>query len=118
MPTIFERVEDALTALSPAVPFGMDTFLVAPGAALPATFITYFLVDGAPEAHADNVETMRVYRVQVNLCSTGGLVSLPNVDGVMLAQGFTRGPERELPKDQETKHYILAKDYFFLDVEE
>lgn len=114
MTTIFERVEDALTTLSP-VPFGMDVFLQTGGAALPATYITYFLVDGTPEAHADNAETMRTYRVQVNIMSTSGLASLPDVDAAMLGQGFTRGPERALPKDRESGHYILAKDYFYLD---
>jgi hypothetical protein len=59
-------------------------------------------------------ETQRTYRVQVSIYARGGLVALPNVDAAMLAQGFTKGPERQIPYDQETRHFGLAKDYFFL----
>lgn len=110
MPTIFEVVETALGNLDPAVPFAQDDMI----GELPDTYITYFLVDGVPAEHADNEETARTYRVQVNRMSTNGLVGLPNVDAVMRAAGFTFGPERELPKDPTTSHYGLAKDYFYL----
>lgn len=116
MTTIFQRVNDALATLSPAIPFGMDTFKQAGSSALPSQYITYQLIDGFPAAHADNAEIMRGYRVQVNIMSDTGLAVLPDVNAVMLAAGFTKGPERPLPKNESTGHYVLAKDYFYLEV--
>lgn len=110
MTTIFERVEAALATLSPAVPFAMGDYL----GDLPDTYIVYTLIDGVPGQHADNIETIRNYRVQVSIMDVTGLVVLPNVDAVMTAAGFQKGPERPLPKDQDTSHYGLAKDYFFM----
>lgn len=111
MTTIFERVDDALSALSPAVPYGMDVYLGNP---LPDTYIVYTLISGVPEQHADNAETVRSYRVQVSILSASGLAVLPDVDSVMIAAGFQRGPERALPKENNTRHYCLAKDYFYV----
>ncbi len=111
MPTIFEIVDNALDSLSPAVPFAMDTYLGDP---LPDEYIVYQLIDGVPEQHADNAETARAYRVQVSIMNKSGLASLPNVDGVMVAAGFRRGPERPLLKDKDTSHYGLAKDYIYV----
>ena len=118
MTTIFEYVDDALSSLSPAVPYAMGTYLTPTGAALPDVFITYTLVDGSPEQSADDAETQRTYRVQVSIFSREGLVSLPAVDAAMLAEGFTRGPERALPYDVQTRHFGIAKDYFFLEDEQ
>jgi hypothetical protein len=116
MATIFQRVNDALATLSPAIPFGMDIFKQVGSAALPSQYITYQLLSGVAEDHADNQETMRTYRVQVNIMSDTGLAVLPDVNTAMLAAGFTKGPERALPKDESTGHYVLAKDYFYLEV--
>jgi hypothetical protein len=110
MPTIFEITNDALEEISPAVPFGMDMLI----GELPDVYIVYSLISGVGEEHADNLETARTYRVQVSIMSKDGLVSLPDVDAVMLAAGFLKGPERALPKDSTTSHYGLAKDYFYL----
>lgn len=115
MTTIFQRVNDALATLSPAIPFGMDTFLQAGSAALPSQYITYQLISGVPEEHADNAETKRTYRVQVNIMSDTGLDVLPNVNAAMTTAGFTKGPERQLPKDDASGHYVLAKDFFYLE---
>lgn len=115
MTTIFQRVNDALVTLSPAIPFGMDTLLQTGNSSLPSQYITYQLISGVAEEHADNVETKRTYRVQVNIMSTSGLDVLPNVNAAMLAAGFTKGPERQLPKDDATGHYVLAKDFFYLE---
>jgi hypothetical protein len=114
MTTIFERVEDALDLLSPPVPFGMKPYLSVSGE-LPTTFIDYQLIDSPPEQHAENVETERSYEIQVSIWSTDGLNSLPNVDGVMIAAGFKKSNVRQLPKDQETGHFGLAKDYVYLE---
>lgn len=116
MATIFQRVNDALATLSPTIPFAMGTYEQVGSSTLPSQYITYQLIDGFPEAHADNAETMRTYRVQVNIMSDTGLAVLPDVNTAMLAAGFTKGPERTLPKDESTGHYVLAKDYFYLEV--
>ena len=114
MTTIFERTRDALYALSPAIPFSLGQYLTATPADLPDTFIVYSVISGTPEQHADNAETHRTFLVQVSIYSRSGLVSLPNVDAAMITQGFTKGPERQLPYDKETRHFGLAKDYFYL----
>ena len=110
MTTIYEQTKNALSKLR--VPFGMGTFLGQ--GELPDQYMTYILVDGVPAQHADDAEIQRTYRVQVSLYDRNGLVSLPDVDTVMLAAGFQKGPERQLPRDEETGHFGLAKDYFLL----
>jgi hypothetical protein len=65
--------------------------------------------------HADDAETHRRYRVQVSIYSRSGMVSLPDTDTAMTAAGFTKGPERQLPYDRGTRHFGLAKDYYYLD---
>ena len=110
MTTVFEQVEDALDTLS--IPYGMDTYLSS--AELPNQYMAYSLIDGVPSQHADDAETQRTYRVQVSIYDRNGLANLPDVDTAMLAAGFTKGPERQLPRDNESGHYGLAKDYFKL----
>jgi hypothetical protein len=115
MTTIFERVKTALDTLSPAIPFALGQYLTASGADLPATFIVYQEITGDPEQHADDAEISRTYRIQVSIYARSGLVTLPDVDTAMLAAGFTKGPERQLPYGQDTRHFGLAKDYFYLE---
>ena len=111
--TIFEIVTTALNTLTP-VPFALDTFLTATGADLPDTFITYLDVSDVAAQHADDQETERTYRIQVSIFSRSGLVSLPDVDGAMLAAGFQKGPARQLPYNAETRHFGIAKDFIYL----
>jgi hypothetical protein len=111
MTTVFERVKNALNNLSPAVPFGQDVYLMADGNP-PDTFLVYKLVSGGPAQHADGTETERVYRVQISIYSRNDLAAMPNVDGAMVAAGFSRGPERQLPFTDDTRHFGLAKDFF------
>lgn len=113
MPTIYEIVDDALATLGP-IPYAMKPYLSGDGN-LPETFLDYQLIDGVPEQHGDNAETARTYTVQVTIWSTGGLVSLPDVNAAMKAAGFRVGPERQLPKDHDTGHYGLAKDFTYLE---
>ena len=111
MSTIFSITNDALAAISPAVPFAMDQII----GTLPDVYIVYSMISGAPEQHADNAETARAYRVQLSIMDKSGLfASLTNIDTAMLAAGFKKGPERALQKDSTTSHFGLAKDYFYL----
>lgn len=111
MTTIFERMETALGTISPAVPFSLAPYKSA--SALPDQYMAHQLIVGSPEEHADNVETARSYLVQVTIWSKSGLVTLPNVDAAMLAAGFQKSNERQLPQDRESGHWGLAKDYIY-----
>lgn len=110
MTTIFERVDTALGTLDPAVPFSVAPFKHT--TALPDQYIAYQLIAGTPEQHADNEETFRSYLVQVTIWSKSFL-SLPDVDAAMLAAGFKKSIERQLPQDEKTLHHGLAKDYVY-----
>lgn len=111
MPSIQEITKTALDNLSPSLTFAMDQLI----GSLPDVFIVYTLISGAPEQHADNAETARTYRMQLSIMDRNGLFARANdVDTVMIAAGFTKGPERALPRDSNTSHFGLAKDYFYL----
>ncbi|MEP7137851.1 MAG: hypothetical protein ABI904_23230 [Chloroflexota bacterium] len=112
MTTIYERVTTALNTLSPAVPFAMAPYKSI--GELPDKYLAYQLITGAQEQSADDSETQRSYLIQVSTFSRSGLISLPNVDGAMLAAGFQKSNERQLPQDQQTGHYGLAQDYIYL----
>jgi hypothetical protein len=111
MTTIYERVTTALGTLSPAVPFALAPYKAT---TLPPTYLAYQLIAGSPEQTADDAETERSYLIQVSIFSHAGLVSLPDVDSAMLAAGFVKSNERQLPQDPQTGHYGLAKDYVYL----
>jgi hypothetical protein len=110
---IFERVEAALSSITPAVPYGMDTYESTGN--LPDQYMAYQVVVSDAEDHADNLEIARSYMVQVSIFSCAGLATLPNVDAAMTAQGFVKGPFRQIPKDALSGHYGLAKDYLYLE---
>jgi len=111
--TIWELVEDALDGLS--TPMAANVYLSASTETLPDVYMVYILVSSPPEQHADNVETLRSYRMQVNIYSRAGLVDLPDVDTAMTAAGFSRGPMRELPYNAITHHFGLALEYVFIE---
>lgn len=112
MTTIFERVNNALETLSPSVAFALAPYKST--GALPDTFIVYQLIHGFPETHADDVEFLRSYLVQVTTWNKSGLAVLPDVDAAMISAGFLKRTERQLPQDHETGHYGLAIDYFYI----
>lgn len=112
MTTIYERVNNALNTISPAVAFAMAPYKSTTD--LPDQYLAYQEITSVPEQHADDAETERSYTIQVSIFSRAGLVSLPNVDAAMLAAGFVKSTERQLPQDQATGHYGLAVDYVYL----
>ncbi len=111
MTTIFERVETALGTITPAVPFAMAPY----EGTLPDQYVVHQLITSPAEEHADNVETARSYTVQVTIWSKSGLVAIPDVDTAMIAAGFFKSDERQLPKDPDSGHYGLAKDFVYLE---
>jgi len=112
--SIFARVATALATLSPAIPYALAPYLSADGT-LPDKYIAYQLIVSPSEQHADDAETLRSYVIQISIFSRDGLDSLPNVDGAMTAAGFQKGDQRQLPKDNETGHFGLAKDYHYIE---
>lgn len=112
MTTIFERVTTALSTLSPAVPFSLAPYKST--TTLPDQYLAYQQIVSVPEQAADDVEKERSYLIQVSIFSRTGLVSLPDVDTAMLAAGFKKGQERQLPQNPQTGHYGLAKDYIYV----
>lgn len=112
MTTIFERVTTALNTISPAVPFSLAPYKST--ATLPDQYMAYQLIISQNEQQADDAETERSYLVQVSIFSRTGLVSLPDVDTAMLAAGFEKSRERQLPQDPQTGHHGLAKEYTYL----
>jgi hypothetical protein len=115
MTTIFERVAVALDNLSPSVPYASSIYIPATGSVLPDVFLVYNLVSSPPEQHGDDTERMRSYRVQINIWSKSGLVSLPDLDGVMTTAGFMKAGKTQLPYSQDTGHFGLANDYVYVE---
>lgn len=111
MTTIFERVETALGTLNPAVSFALAPYK----GTLPDTYIVHQLINSAPEQHADDAEQERSYDVQITIWSKAGLAALPDVNTAMIAAGFIKSSERQLPQDNESHHYGLAIDYVYSD---
>ena len=115
MTTIWERMKTALTAL--AVPMAANTYILASGQELPDSYLVYFMISDPPTQHADNVEKLKTYRVQVSYYSRSGLLSMPDIVGAMTGAGFTRLPGRELPYNPDTRHFGMAMDFNFLEEE-
>ena len=111
MTTIFEITKTALDTITPAVPNALAPYLAA---TLPDTYIVYQLINGSPAQHADDAETERENLVQVTVWDRTGLAVLPDFDGAMRTAGFMKGRERQLPKDPQTGHYGLAKEFTYL----
>jgi hypothetical protein len=110
--TIFARVATALDTLSPAVEYGMGTYLGEDGA-LPDYYLVYQLISGVPGQHADDEETERNYRIQVTHWKRSGLEDLADVDAAMKAAGGVKSGEHPLARDNDTGHFGLAVDYIF-----
>lgn len=113
--SIWERVYAALDGLG--LPLAASVYIPESGEELPDSYIVYFMVDDPAEQHADNVEKLRQYRMQVSYYSRSGLVSMPDIVGAMLAAGFTRLPGRELPYNPDTRHFGIALDFAYLEEE-
>jgi hypothetical protein len=110
---VWEITEAALGGLN--LPAAASFYQAPSGGSLPDAFLVYFLVSSLPELHGDNAELLRTWRMQVNYYSRRGLGNPPNIDGAMTAAGFTRGPQRELPYNELTRHFGLALEYTWLD---
>ena len=114
--TIWERCKTALQSLS--VTKAANVYIPASGGERPDVYLVYSLVTSPPLQHADNLETLREYTMQVSIYSRSGLINLPDIEGAMLAAGFTYETQRELPYNPDTRHYGLAMDFNFVEIKE
>lgn len=108
MTTVFEMVQTALDGAL-TVPVAQNVYMS--NTSLPDVYVVHQMISSPPEQSADNVETLRFYRVQVTVYSRVGLVSIPDVITPMTAAGFRQSLTREIPKDLRTGHYGLAYDF-------
>jgi hypothetical protein len=115
--TIWSQTESALAPLG--LPLAANQYLAATGADFPEQYLVYRLISAPSEQHADNREIARSYVMQVTLYSLSGFddLLLAGVHQAMTAAGFNRGPMRELPYNQATRHFGLALEFNFLEEE-
>src|SRR3990172_177797 len=112
--SIWEITEDALDGLG--LPLAANTMILASGAELPDQYLVYQMISNPPRLHADDVENLRSYRIQVSFYSRTGLATVPaQVEIAMLAAGFTRLEGRELPYNPQTRHFGIAMDFNYLE---
>jgi hypothetical protein len=115
MTTIFERMNDALEGLG--LPMADNFYKVSSGGSLPNEFMLYFEIISISGQHADDVEKSRHYHMQISYFNIAGLQSMPDIAGAMMTEGFTKGPTRELPYNQETGHYGYALEFWYYEEE-
>jgi hypothetical protein len=114
MASIWEITEDALDGLG--LPLAANTMIMPSGQELPDQYLVYQLISNPPQLHADDLETLRSYRMQVSFYSRTGLATTPaQVETAMLAAGFTRIEGRELPYNLQTRHFGVSMDFNFLE---
>ena len=114
MTTIFQRVETALSTISPSISYAAAPYKDT----LPNAYVTHQLINSPAEEHADGVETERSYTMQLNFWDKAGIPSTTNVDAAMKEAGFHKGNVRQLPQDQQTHHYGLAVEYVYFETQE
>ncbi len=114
---IWQIVSDALNVLG--YPLAANTMIIETGGQLPDLYLVPQLISSPPVLHADNIETMRMYRVQVSIYSRDGLSGLPaSVKAAMTSAGFTASSMREIPYNPDTRHFGLAMDFIYTSDEE
>lgn len=111
--TIWERITSALTGLG--ITMAANVLIVASEAERPDEYLVYMVVTSPPEQFADNQETMRSYTVQVTYYNRNGLAGMPDISGLMESAGFTPGAQRELPYNQQTRHFGYALDFIYVE---
>lgn len=109
---IYALVKTALSDLG--VPVSAGIFRPADGANLPDTYICYFLITNTGEEYAEDGEISDLALIQVSVFTKAGLYQLPNVKAAMKAAGFTFEANRELDYSEQTGHYGMAFDFYYL----
>jgi hypothetical protein len=109
--TIWEITQEALEGLN--IPLAANVMITATKGVLPDLYLVYQLIDASPLLHAEDLEVMRFYRMQVTIYSRNVLSICMAVADAMVDAGFTRSSMRELPYNTETRHYGLAMDFIY-----
>ena len=112
MATIWELAEDALDGLGCTV--AANVLVLADGVERPDEYMTFFVFSATEAQSADDAETLRSWMVQVSYYNRAGLVGMPDIKSAMAAAGFRAGAWRELPYNQQTRHYGMALDFNYL----
>jgi hypothetical protein len=108
---IWEITQEALEVLN--IPLAANVMITATKGVLPDLYLVYQLIDAPPILHAEDLEAMRFYRMQVTVYSRNTLSICMAVADAMVDAGFTRSSMKELPYNTETRHYGLAMDFIF-----
>jgi hypothetical protein len=114
--TIWERIKTALVPMG--LPVAPGVLKPAAGGAYPERYLVYQVISAPSKEFADNREFKRLYLVQVNIWSKNGFSGFPNVEGAMLAAGFTYADGRDLPQSSDTGHYGQGIDFNYLEDKE
>lgn len=109
--TIWERISAALEPLG--LPVAQGALKPSAGGAFPDRYLVCQVISAPSEEFADNREFKRLYLVQVNSWSRDGFLGFPDVEGAMLAAGFTYADSRDLPLSNDTGHYGQGIDFYF-----
>lgn len=116
MTTIWERTGTALAGLGLDV--AANVMVQATADALADTYLVYQVISSPPALHADQVEKLRWYRVQVSVYARGGLATVPDlVAAAMVAAGFSKSIFREIPYNEKTRHFGYAMEFIWLEDE-
>lgn len=114
--TIWERIKAALVPMG--LPVAQGALKPNAGGAYPDRYLIYQVISAPGEEFADNREFKRLYLVQVNSWSRNGFIGFPDVEGAMLAAGFTYVDSRDLALSSDTGHYGLGVDFNYLEDKE
>lgn len=115
MSSIWEITEDALDGLSVAL--AANVMIRETNEALPDNYIVYQVISSPPVQAANDVETLRYWRMQVTYYDRAGLINMPAIEAAMVTAGFSKSMFREIPYNQLTRHYGLAMEFIFLEEE-
>ena len=110
--TIYEKVLTALTPLG--VPFAWMKYIPATGNDLPDLFLVALPVSDTALQTADDIETLRLNRIQISIYNRAGLVGLPDVDTAMVNAGFMKSRGGPLAFDDISKHFGIYKEFTLL----
>ena len=115
MTTIYARTKTALDTLG--LPMAKNQYKPGSNQELPDEYLVYQLISSPAAQHADNVERLRFYKMQVNHFYRAETKSNPAIAGAMVAAGFMRADGRDLPYNEATRHYGESLDFTYLEKE-
>jgi hypothetical protein len=110
MPNQYELTKTALDTLT-GWQYAANAFLSDEANPLPDEYIVSKMVSNPVVQNADNEAKLRFVRMQLSIFKKDGLIDLPDTDTAMKAQGFSVSDETELPFNDKTRHFGIAREY-------